>query len=161
MNRAMTELEENIKTIISSEVMQKRGIVAELSDIEELNDYSYKELMEFKRQGKVIVRLSPHSAKSHLFSLVSSITKKCFVILLIIIGFFLLTVGMVLSATVSLWFLPSALLFPICLMYVKRFHMQSRYHNAFHSEIIFCYLFCSGYITVQLPDGNISYRTQA
>ena len=159
MDLELAEIEAKITKLAESDFGLKHGVVLMLRDIYEIPVNSFEDLQDRLQTGAAVLRMAPCSVSGPTFGVIATPSESRLSSVLAFLTFVVPVAGLVCSFFLSWWCL-LLLLFPVMGYKLgKQVYLRVLFHRAMNSEKAFCFLFCGGLITLELPGHGILYRT--
>lgn len=154
--------ESGIKKVVDELNRQGKEIPERVSQITDFPYQNYSDLIQGFKSGEAKLLRFAYAMESSLFSVLASSSDK----IISNIGMFIVYGGMLaafaLSFIYSWWLLILIpVVFPIGTSMTKRAYNNAIFDGAFSSEIIFCFLYFSGQVSVDIPNLNKQFYYQS
>ena len=150
--------EEKIRTVVQNLNQKGNGIPTQISEIDNFPFRTFPEMKDAIRRGKAILnRLSVHM-EMNLFSILASPAEKLMNNFALLIMYGGIIQAVIVSFLYSWWFMLSAIpLFIIGGKFGKKSYNSAILNSSFESEIIFCFLYYSSQVFIDIPAINKHY----
>ena len=153
--------ETDIKKVVDELNRKGKGVPARVSQITDFPYQEYSDLLRgFKSDEARLLRFA-YAMESSLFSMLASTSDKIKSNIGMLIAYGGVLAAIALSFIYSWWLLILIpVLFSIGTSMTKRAYNNAIFDSAFSSEIVFCFLYFSGQVSVDIPKLNKQFYYQ-
>ena len=148
-------VENKINRLLESGFGEKHGVKTRIADIDVIPFDDFDDLQHKVKTGQAVMRQVSMSTSGTMFRLMAKPREKLLFSIFLYLGFLVPLAGLVLAYVYTWWF-AILLITPILFIKLgKDLYTRSVFACALESELVFSFLFCGGFITLQTSDGQV------